>query len=278
MYHVRTTKTASFSTAVQVVRYENRKLIVVAHIGSAHTTKEVNSLKRTAYTWIEKISKKQSLFPVEKHIISNLISLEKCRYLGFRYHFIYEVLTKICIRFAFHALRNNLLIDLLIIRIVEPSSKLQALKLLKELFGVKHLRKHFYEDLSYIIALKDQAEACILAIAKKELNFNFSLVFYDVTTLYFETFREDGFRKHGFSKDNKANQPQILIGLLVNTHGFPVAYHVFPGNKFEGHTLIPVISSFKRKHKIDSFTVVADAAMISFDNIKALEDNKLHYI
>lgn len=109
-------------------------------------------------------------------------------------------------------------------------------------------------------------------------DFDFAIVFYDVTTLYFETFKADDFRKTGFSKDNKSNQPQIVVGLVVNKDGFPVAYDLFPGNTFEGHTLIPIIKDFKKKHNIKNLTVVADAAMISADNINNLKSAKIDYI
>lgn len=277
MFHIRTTKTASYATAVQILRYENRKKIIVLHVGSAHNKEELSKLKHIATLWIENTTKQQTLFPLNSRG-SQIIPLNKCQYTGFYYALIYEAIAKLFIHFKFHLLHNKLLTDLVTARIVEPCSKRHSLKFLNQFFGICHKYRDLYRQLPKFPVLKNNVESKILAVAKKELNFNFSLVLYDVTTLYFETFREDGFRKHGFSKDNKANQPQILIGLLVNTNGFPVAYHVFPGNKFEGHTLIPVISSFKRKHKIGSFTVVADAAMISFDNIKALEDNTLNYI
>ena len=74
----------------------------------------------------------------------------------------------------------------------------------------------------------------MIKYAKDNLNFDFSLVFYDVTTLYFETHVSDDFRLNGFSKDNKINQPQILIGLVVNDIGFPIYYDIFKGNTFEG--------------------------------------------
>ena len=104
------------------------------------------------------------------------------------------------------------------------------------------------------------------------------MLFYDVTTLYFETFEEDGLRKNGFSKDNKSQQPQILVALMVTPEGLPVSYEVFAGNTFEGHTLIPVIKSFIKKHKVHNFTVVADAAMISSANIAALREEKINYL
>ena len=84
-------------------------------------------------------------------------------------------------------------------------------------------------------------EQKVANFAKVHYSFNFDILFYDVTTLYFETFEEDQLRKNGFSKDNKSQQPQILIALMVSKEGFPVAYEVFSGNTFEGHTIIPVI-------------------------------------
>jgi transposase len=106
----------------------------------------------------------------------------------------------------------------------------------------------------------------------------YSLVFYDVTTLYFETFEEDELRKNGFSKDKKSDQPQILVALIVSKEGFPVAYQIFEGSTFEGHTFIPFIQSFAANNKVENMTVVADAAMISDANVEALKQEGIHYI
>lgn len=284
MYHIRTTKTASKATAVQVVRYENRKRIVVAHLGSAHNEEELTLLKHQASDWIEKNSKQLTVFKYFKFSESQtgygrqFLSLDKCRYLGVSYTFIYEVLSKIFYRFQLHTLSNNLLTDLVLMRIIEPVSKVESLKLLKEYFGIEHSRRDLYRILPSLHSYKDRVESYIITLAKKEFKFDFSIIFYDVTTLYFETFHSDDLRKIGFSKDNKLGQPQILIGLVVNIQGFPIAYEIFEGNKFEGHTLIPVISTFKRKYKIKNLTVVADAAMISMENIEALKAENLSYI
>jgi len=96
--------------------------------------------------------------------------------------------------------------------------------------------------------------------------------------LYFEAFEEDALRKNGFSKDNKSQQPQILIALMVTKEGFPIAYEVFADNTFEGHTILPVIKRFIDKNNVQNFTVVADAAMISTENIQALRENNINYI
>lgn len=276
MLYIRTTKTTSGSTAVQVVRYHKRKKIVVVHIGSARNSQELHALKQAATAWIEKAYKQPSLFSAEAP--SSLVPLDKCQYLGFRYRLIYESLQKLFTVFKFHLLHQPLLTDLVAARIIEPGSKLKSLQFLEEFVGVKHQRREFYRQLPRFINLQDQVEAKVLVIAKKKFSFNFSLIFYDVTTLYFESFEPDNLRKPGFSKDNKSNQPQIIIGLLVNNEGFPVAYQIFEGNKFEGHTLIPAILAFKRKHNTQSLIVVADVAMISLDNITALTGSGLNYI
>ena len=165
-----------------------------------------------------------------------------------------------------------------LIRIIEPASKLRSIRLLQTYFGIHHRRQRYYESAPKWLELKQTVEKQTLKFAKAVYSFDFSMVFYDVTTLYFESFTSDDLRKTGFSKDSKAQQPQILVGLLVTPEGFPVGYHVFSGNTFEGHTLIPVVQDFIKKHKVKHFTVVADAAMISNDNIQALKQEAIHYI
>jgi len=272
-FHIRTTPTSSKATAVQVVEYINRKMTLSKHIGSAHNEEQLKKLKIAASEWIEKTTKQETLFPKE------LISLDKqYRYIGFRYGFIYETLKQLCVHLGFHYLRNDLLLDLVIARIIEPGSKVKSISFLKEFIGIEHHREYFYRQIPELVNLQKKVESKVLKIAAKEFKFDFSFIFYDVTTLYFESNDSDDLRQCGFSKDNKFNQPQIVLGLLVSNEGFPIGYQIFEGSKFEGHTLIPVIKKFKKKHKIKTFNVVADAAMISIDNVKALRAAKLNYI
>lgn len=116
------------------------------------------------------------------------------------------------------------------------------------------------------------------AYTKKILKDQITVVFYDLTTLYFEAEAEDDLRKIGFSKDGKFNQPQIMIGLLVGTEGYPIGYDIFEGNTFEGHTLIPVIKHFETKFHLQKPIVVADAGLLSKDNLKVLTDAVYTYI
>jgi transposase len=137
-----------------------------------------------------------------------------------------------------------------------------------------------YKGLLRFNKLKEKAEKITFEYAKKYLSFDFSLVFFDITTLYFETFKEDEekFMRPGFSKDGKPAQPQILVSLVVTKEGYPIAMDVFSGNTFEGHTIIPVIERFKNTHKVEDLTVVADAGMLSFDNIQKLVSKNIKYI
>lgn len=274
-YHIRKIKTGSGNIAVQVINYENRKRVVVKHIGSAQTKEELTILRNNAADWISEQTEQLSLFPRQEE---HFIPLEQCEYLGFQYTFLYETLHKLQARLGYTCFGNKLLNDLVTIRIIEPASKLRSLELLATYFNIKHRRQSLYEILPVLLKLKNKIEEVTINFAIKEFAFDFAIVFYDVTTLYFGTFKADDFRKTGFSKDNKSNQPQIVVGLVVTKDGFPVAYELFPGNTFEGHTLIPIIKDFKKKHNIKSLIVVADAAMISAENIDNLKAANIDYI
>lgn len=274
-FRIRTTQTSSGATAVQVVSYEKRKVVVKKHIGSAHTKEEIAALKETATDWIGKHGGQPSLFSKQTH--GSLVSLPRCRFLGIRYTFAYDILTRLLTHFGFTGL-GRLLTDLVIIRIIEPASKLRSVELLERYFGIHHPPRAVYIALPTLSLLKEKAEACATKIAKEEFGFDFSFVFYDVTTLYFESFTQGELRKNGFSKDNKSNQPQIVIGLVVTREGFPVAYDVFAGNTFEGNTFLPVIRRFAKLHDVKTLTVVADAAMLSFTNMTALQQEGFHHI
>ncbi len=276
MYKIRIVETGSGASAVQVIRYQNRKRIVVKHIGSARNAEELLTLKQLAQNVIEEVSRQIDLFEDQKS--ANILYLEQSEFLGVYYLFLYEALRSICRQIGFNPIVSQLLLDLVIIRIVEPASKQRSIELLEEYFGIRHRRQSYYKSVDKWIGLKSDIEAEVTTFAQNEYFFDYSLLFYDVTTLYFETFKEDELRNPGFSKDNKSQQPQVVVALMVTREGFPIAYEVFKGSTFEGHTIIPFVESFVRKHQVKHFTVVADAAMISADNIKALVKSNIHYI
>lgn len=302
---IRTTKTSSGSTAIQVVEYINRKMVVLTHIGSARNDVDIIELKSKAGKWIHENSKQDLLFnfkelpistkPKTKNIenssLNNISDVDnqysdfiiKNRYkaIGCLYQLLYDTLNHIINSFGIDKLQSNqiqLFVDLVIARIVEPESKLQSLKCLERDFAIKHHYRTLSRNLKSFSELKNQIEERIIDIAKKHFDFNFNLVFYDLTTLYFESFETDELKRIRFSKDNKSSNPQIMIALLVNKDGFPISYQIFSGNKFEGHTLMPSILSLKQKYGIDDMVIVADSAMLSDDNIEFIKNEKLGYI
>lgn len=110
------------------------------------------------------------------------------------------------------------------------------------------------------------------------LNNNVGVVFYDVTTLYFEIDEEDELRKTGFSKEGKHQSPQIVLGLLVSKNGYPLAYEIFEGNKFEGHTMLPVIETFKSKYNLTQLIIIADSGLLSNANVNQLRARNYEFI
>lgn len=245
------------------------------HMGSAHTKEALDELLVMAEEWIRGFSEQLSIFPDEDP--NRLLHLNHCAFIGVRYHFFNKQITRLQDSIGFKDL-PVLLKDLVTMRIFEPASKLRSLELMEQFFGIGHSRKSYYRIAPKCIELKETVEGKVVAFAKEHYAFSFDILFYDVTTLYFETFEEDGLRKNGFSKDNKSQQPQILVALMVTKEGFPIAYEVFSGNTFEGHTIIPVIKGFIERNRVKEFTVVADAAMISAENVGQLVQNNINYI
>ncbi len=272
---IRVVKTTSNAMAVQVVCYQNNKRVILKHIGSAHSAEALNELKMIAQEWIKDYTKQRSIFPDENP--SMLLHLNHSTFIGVKYRFFYNQIRAIQEMLKLDDL-PELLNDLVAIRIFEPASKLRSLELIEQFFGICHNRKTYYKIAPSCIDLKKVVEQRVVNFAVAQYAFSFNMLFYDVTTLYFETFEEDELRKNGFSKDNKTQQPQILIALMVSKEGFPVAYEVFSGNTFEGHTIIPVIKAFIERNGVRDFTVVADAAMISAENIQQLTQNNINYI
>lgn len=272
---IRVVQTASKAKAVQVIRYQNGKRIVMKHIGSAHNETALNNLLTMAEEWIKDYTKQLSIFPDENP--NQVLHLGYSSFKGIKYRFFYRQIDLLQQELGFDSL-PALIRDLVTIRIFEPASKLRSLELLEQYFGINHHRKTYYKIAPECILLQQTIEEKVLNFAKTQYSFNYDLLFYDVTTLYFETFEEDELRKNGFSKDNKSQQPQILIALMVSKEGFPITYQIFAGNTFEGHTFIPVIKDFIKNHQVQDFTVVADAAMISSENVKQLNQHHINYI
>ena len=281
MIRVRQVKTSSGKTAVQVVSRTHKKTLILKHLGSAETDIEINNLINLGKQFIENQLGYKSLFSefsantrnIQVGELLNSLEVRPTRHLS-----VHQILIDWYRHCGFSLINSPILRDLSIIRLIEPTSKLQSIKLLARHFLKNYSESTIYHQLPKLAFLKAKAESIAIDFAKAHYNFSFSLVFYDVTTLYFESFTPDELRKCGFSKDGKSNQPQIVIGLVVDHQGFPISYGLFEGNTFEGHTMIPVILELKKKYQINDLIIVADAGMISFANIEKLNEQNLNYI
>ncbi len=131
---------------------------------------------------------------------------------------------------------------------------------------------------AYRLKYQELLEQAIWQLVAKSRSQDVSVLFFDVTTLYYEAFDEDDLRKFGFSKDHKENQPQLVVALTVTVQGLPLHVKVFPGNKFEGHTMIPCIQEVIARHELKDFIVVADSAMVSAKNTNDLERAGIKFI
>lgn len=172
--------------------------------------------------------------------------------------------------------------NIVLARIANPKSKRATVDLLEENFGITLNLDKVYRMMD---KLNDEAIEKLnnlmyqhtLSLFQGKLD----VIFFDCTTIYFETFREDMFRRNGYSKDMKFNQPQVLLALMVTKEGLPVGYKAFSGDTFEGHTLIPALKELKRKYNLDKVVYVADAGMLNKDNLAELEtlhDNGFEFI
>ncbi|MBI5356365.1 IS1634 family transposase [Candidatus Collierbacteria bacterium] len=273
---IRRVKTKSGAVAIQVGQYQGKRFKLLKHLGSAKESTRITELVELASKYIETNSPQLSLNfspHSEEVLFKRGIQAQKSRLTT-----AYDYLEKTYQKLGFNQLNSEILKHFCLIRVLEPASKIKSLYLLQKYFSLNYKKTTVFRKLHELISLKEKVVGLAISYAKENLEFDFSLVFYDVTTLYFETHQSDDFRLNGFSKDNKINQPQILVGLMVNHTGFPVYYDIFPGNTFEGHTIIPVITSIKAKYNISRLTVVADAGMLSEENLSALQNNQIDYI
>ena len=180
---------------------------------------------------------------------------------------------------GFNKVKDELFKKLVLARLCYPGSKLKTTDYLRRYEGYETDEDKIYR---YLDKLHSTQKRVVQQISYehtlKILDNKINIVFYDVTTLYFEIEQEDKLRKTGYSKDGKPHCPQIVLGLLVSTGGYPLAYEIYEGNKFEGDTMLPVVNLFKRRYKLQNLVIVADAGLLSNKNMEALQQNHCQYI
>ena len=292
----------SGSYTVQVVHKDRRtrKNNVVKTIGTSSDATELASMVRKARDYIDE--QKGPMLPMDYHdpfetsleeFLSG-ISNAQLQVIGPELVFgtLYDEI-------GYNRIPDEMFRHLVICRMFNPGSKLRTAEYLWRYMNVTYDVEKIYKFLDNLCHRKEkdckkdaagravkpcgddikaQVERISFAHTKRVCGDAISVVFYDMTTLYFEAAEEDDLRKAGFSKDGKHSNPQILLGLLVATGGNPIGYEVYEGNIHEGKTMVPLIEKLAGKHGFSHPIVVADAGLLSNKNIQELTDGGYEYI
>jgi transposase len=303
---IRTKKTPrSKSVSIQLVEsFRDRGKIkqrVIHHFGTAETEEKLKALmqlaeamkvelkhrklcaKTVSVTEIDSVVGKLQNVAKNTYFAANDLEEVQRYILGIHdvYGYVYE---QIGFTNPFHyparrAYAAKLLREIVLARIACPKSKRASVAMLGKQFGMDINLDHVYQMMDKIDdVFCDRIQNIALATTLKFTGGKLRILFYDATTLYFESFIEDELKQNGYSKDMKFNQSQVLLALFVTEDGLPVGYELFPGATYEGHTLIPVLEKLKNRYQIEQVVFVADRGLLSEDNIKYLEDNNFTYI
>jgi transposase len=273
---LRKKKNKSGVISVQVIDKSSGRYKVLQTIGSSMNLQEVEALCIRGKQWLLQHSKAQQLDFNQTEAQLNLFlnSVESLQLVG-----IDLLLGKLFDEIGFNKIKDSIFKQLVLYRLVYPSSKLKTTEYLYRFQGISWDENKVYRYLDKLYnTQKELVQQISYQHTLKVLGNHPQIVFYDVTTLYFEIEQEDDLRKAGFSKEGKHQNPQIVLGLLVSKNGYPLAYDVFEGKKFEGHTLIPIIDNFRSKYKLEKLVVVADAGLLSNNNIQLLVYHQYEFI
>jgi hypothetical protein len=272
MAYVRTVKTSSGATAVQIVWSWRKGSRSIEHLGSAHDDVELAALKAAA---AERLAAGQTELDLR---ISGHLEPGTLPILSSQMTPLWEALCVAyrALGFESAAKSDNVFRDLVLARNIEPTSKIDAERVLTEV-GLSPASYATVKRRLPRYARPGWRQALAAVSAAHARLGPASLVLFDVSTLYFETDAGDGFREPGFSKERRL-EPQITLGLLTDAAGFPLTVEAFEGNKAETATMLPVINAFKAAHQLSDVTVVADAGMISEANQVALQAAGLSFI
>jgi len=260
---------------VQVVSKRLGKLTVHKHLGTFATEAEKQVLLEKAKEYIKSQTGQEDLFAPPEHLQLKNVIITQSQPL-----FLYRLLCRIYNHLGFNKCGDSLIRDLIVARIYQPSSKRETKEVLSDLFGIEYSLITIYRHLKKAIdkKLKDQFQIALINFAKTGLNDSLRLVFYDVTTLAFDSQVRAGLKDFGFSKDHRFTDVQIIVGLVVNRDGFPLYFDVFNGKTFEGNTFPSVVEKIKDLLKNPDLVVIADAAMISRINIEELDKRNIGFI
>lgn len=278
---VRKKRNPSGSVSVQIIDKSKGQYHVIKTIGSSCDISEIDSLYLQGKRWISSYLGKQDIFEVhnkaieERQVTEYLLSnVENILLNG-----VQLILNNVFKLTGFDQIEDDIFRQLVIARLSQPMSKSATVEYLKSHFDEDAQLHRIYRYLDKLYnTQQEKIQHISVAHTKRILGGKIGLLFYDVTTLYFEADYGDELRETGFSKDGKHSQPQVVLGLLVSKDGYPLSYSVFNGSQYEGRTMLPVVDDFVQRFKLDDFIVVADSGLMNQRNIDLLEAGNYKYI
>ena len=280
---LRKVKTASGAMAVQIAVKEGRRDKVIEHLGSAHTEAELAALMEIGRHRIAPDQLALDLTPTPP-AVSGLLTASApvgtdAVVESKRSGLLWDVLHRAynCLGLGDATGGDRAFEQMVLARLIEPTSKAQVPRVLGDL-GLESVSvRTLFRSLGRCVE-RGYREAISQALFDHvTASGGLALCLYDVTTLYFETEHEDDLRRVGYSKERRVD-PQVIIGLLVDRHGFPLQVGCWEGNRAETTTIIPVVEAFQAAHGIEELVIVADAGMLSAANLTALDEARLRFI
>jgi transposase len=273
---IRKKKNDSGKICVQVISKHQGKYKVLHTVGSSDQESQINQYVLDANTWIKSHTGALELdFTLSEQVVTDVLdNILSMKLVGYDL-----LLGPIFNEIGFSAVKDEYFRELVLARIAFPKSKLKTTEYLLRYKQIEWDEDQMYRYLDRLHNHhKEHVQRISYEHTKKLLGNDIGVVFYDVTTLYFEIDEEDELRKTGFSKEGKHQNPQIVLGLLVSKNGYPLAYEIFEGNKFEGHTMLPVIDAFKSKYNLHQLIIIADSGLLSNTNIEELQTKNYEFI
>jgi transposase len=279
--YVRTRKNKSGSTSVFVVASKrlkgkkNPRAIVVKSFGSSKDPEQIKSLHAEA----NKFAAEEKYSAFLRINDDGDIESSKTKVVGFK-----QVYGKIFDRYfsdmKLGKIDYRLLEELVLMRIAQPVSKLKTTEIASDFDFTDLTINKIYKFMDSLDAtVIDKIKNHVFLNSKKLLGKeNINVLFYDLTTIYFENNTDSDLKKFGFSKDGKSQHVQISMALIVTDFGLPIGYEIFPGNIYEGKTLLPVLLKLRKDHPVNDVTIVADSGMLSKDNLAKLAEHNFKYI
>ena len=278
---VRRKKNRSGTTTIVVVSKRHGRFEEVKNFGTAKADVDVAKLYSDAQRWLATNGGQQS---IDFENLKGREIEETERFFGNIDSVLLNgtqlLLGQVYDSIGFNRVDDEVLRHLVIARVSQPMSKLATVEYLKSYYDedVNLNRIYRYMDRLYK-SQQELVQQVSVEHTRKILGGRIGLVFYDVSTLYFETDRTDALREPGFSKDGKTAESQVVLGLLVSEGGYPLSYSLFNGSQYEGYTMIPVIDDFRQRFGLgEDLVVVADSGLMNEDNVRLLRSAGYKYI